>query len=109
MSKEELNPCPFCAGPAKVIKDDIDGSSWVQCQDCFAETFCDFDEHDAIAAWNTRAGEQGDEFDCVSKRYRRSRIGRNNRTGIWKKIKRQMNKRFRKEFKLEDQNTDPDQ
>lgn len=41
----------------------------------------------------------GDEFDCVSKRYRRYRQGLNNRSGYWKKIKRKMNKRFRKEGK----------
>lgn len=42
----------------------------------------------------------GDEFDCVSKKYR-SRLIANVRTGVWKSVKRKMNKRFRKEGKRE--------
>jgi len=38
--------------------------------------------------------KSGDEYDCVSKNYR-SMIS-NVRAGVWKKIKRKMNKRFRK-------------
>tara|TARA_B110000908_G_scaffold101879_1_gene120085 strand:+ start:496 stop:723 length:228 start_codon:yes stop_codon:yes gene_type:complete len=42
----------------------------------------------------------GDEFDCVSNKYR-SKFINNVRTGVWKSIKRKMNKRFRKEGKAE--------
>jgi hypothetical protein len=42
----------------------------------------------------------GDEFDCVSSVYR-SKLISNTRTGVWKAIKRKMNKRFRKEGKAE--------
>ena len=42
----------------------------------------------------------GDEVDCVSSVYR-SKLVKNTRTGVWKLIKRKMNKRFRKEGKTE--------
>ena len=41
----------------------------------------------------------GDEYDCVSKRCRRCT---EKRAGHWKKIKRKMNKRFRKQCKQQD-------
>jgi hypothetical protein len=39
-----------------------------------------------------------DEYDCVSKRFR-GNLSSNKRPGVWKRIKRQLNKRFRKEAK----------
>lgn len=40
----------------------------------------------------------GDEYDCTSKARRRGWLIR--RPGVWKRIKRKMNKRFRKEGKV---------
>ena len=42
--------------------------------------------------------KDGDEYDCVSK-YFRTNLSSNNRPGMWKKVKRKLNKRFRKEGK----------
>jgi len=39
----------------------------------------------------------GDEYDCVSRWRKRGYLNR--RTGVWKLVKRGMNKRFRKEGK----------
>ena len=40
----------------------------------------------------------GDEYDCVSKRFRGD-LSSNKRPGVWKRIKRKLNKRFRKDSK----------
>jgi len=42
--------------------------------------------------------KDGDEYDCVSK-YFRTNLSNNNRPGMLKKVKRRLNKRFRKEGK----------
>jgi len=41
--------------------------------------------------------KSGDEYECVSKRFRSDYS--NKRAGVWKRIKRQLNKRFRKDSK----------
>jgi C4-type Zn-finger protein len=68
---DELKPCPFCGGEAKLSKRDVEpqGDPWYgskvelfpECQNCacvkfdkyWHEGFSDRDE--AITAWNTRA------------------------------------------------------
>ncbi|MCP4377706.1 MAG: hypothetical protein GY794_16210 [bacterium] len=41
----------------------------------------------------------GDEYDCTSKWRNRGWLGK--RAGVWKRIKRKMNKRFRKRGKVD--------
>jgi len=43
--------------------------------------------------------KDGDEYDCVSKYFRTNLSSNNNRPGMLKKVKRRLNKRFRKEGK----------
>lgn len=79
---EELKPCPFCRGKAKLVGGDIDvrpiqdenGAyiaadvevmpSWVECIDCGAtgEVFDqdDNDQQNAAEAWNRRSGHGTD-------------------------------------------------
>lgn len=54
----ELKPCPFCGGEAAVILDD---RTWIECMDCPQKAGVGpFDtDAQAIAAWNTRAAEEG--------------------------------------------------
>lgn len=67
---EELKPCPFCGGKAKVVNRDVEpqGDTWygkkielfIECTDCgaclFDECFHEgfYNEEQAITAWNTR-------------------------------------------------------
>ena len=66
----ELEPCPFCAGPAEVVIKDVEpqGDPWyggklarfVQCQKCGCSLFDGFlhegfsDAAAAVDAWNKR-------------------------------------------------------
>lgn len=65
-----LLPCPFCGGPAEIVKRDVEpqGDPWygkkvelfVECKDCSACLFDGYfhdgfyDEEKAVAAWNRR-------------------------------------------------------
>lgn len=52
----ELKPCPFCAGEAKVSADLLVGESVYEayCDDCFASVGFHSTEGEAVAAWNRR-------------------------------------------------------
>ena len=58
--KEELKPCPFCGGKAKVYKEDkADEFTFVAaCTECFCEVNGVHTKQEAINAWNIRVGEQ---------------------------------------------------
>ncbi|KXV59962.1 hypothetical protein AD947_03105 [Acetobacter tropicalis] len=61
---EELKACPFCGDPHKLVATTTDEVSalilnnWVSCENCNAEGPIKRSRADAIAAWNTRAGEK---------------------------------------------------
>lgn len=69
---EELKPCPFCGGKAKVM--DMGYPHWVYCTNCGAKVHGGTtDEIDSIEAWNRRTLEKQDVPDTnvgntVSKR-----------------------------------------
>jgi Lar family restriction alleviation protein len=54
--KEELKPCPFCDGEAKVIEARSAGVNYylVECTKCFGRTVSYLKQEEAIAAWNRR-------------------------------------------------------
>ena len=58
---EELKPCPFCKSKAIIGKfsDDYQTTGWAECtkSGCSASIEVDGGEQKAIAAWNTRKGE----------------------------------------------------
>jgi ssDNA-binding Zn-finger/Zn-ribbon topoisomerase 1 len=65
MSENELKPCPFCGGEAVARSwPSSDGETWyVGCDDdndCPCESHACFgeDRAEALAAWNTRKGEE---------------------------------------------------
>ena len=49
---EELLPCPFCGGKAKLYRKPF--VSWVACVDCPVYMYREHDYKDAIRAWNRR-------------------------------------------------------
>ena len=52
---QELKPCPFCGGKAKIIKDPIKiGCTNNNCMIC-VQTIPNLQLEDAIEAWNRRA------------------------------------------------------
>ena len=64
MEKNELKPCPFCGGKAELII--VPGyfnkteSGWlVKCRNGCCNQMPYVSDHDAIDAWNRRAGEDG--------------------------------------------------
>lgn len=52
-TRDELLPCPFCGGEARIIT--AAGESWVLCDECKATTEAHTSRQIAIAAWNRRA------------------------------------------------------
>ncbi len=54
MMSEELKPCPFCGGPAELIKT-ARGNFFVQCACCCNGTLYYRTEKDAVQHWNRRA------------------------------------------------------
>lgn len=54
---EELKPCPFCGGVAKIMRPPYGGSyAWVQCQgECLTESPGANSVESAIADWNRRS------------------------------------------------------
>lgn len=51
----ELKPCPFCGGPAVLVRDEpTEGFCFVECGWCGAHG-PNTDEQHAIADWNRRA------------------------------------------------------
>ena len=50
---EELKPCPFCGGDAKIVEDDL---VWVECTECWAKSGTDSmaGKEMVIYDWNTR-------------------------------------------------------
>ena len=59
MSLPPLKPCPFCGGKARLLfKPIMDSELWVcECDDCFAKTYHEDTQREAVEAWNRRAGE----------------------------------------------------
>jgi Lar family restriction alleviation protein len=51
---EELKPCPFCGGEARIRRPGTKAWS-VSCVECMAESIFALDKNLAIAAWNRRA------------------------------------------------------
>lgn len=49
---EELIKCPFCGGEAEI--NGSNGTYWIDCNKCRAETGLSNTEAEAIAAWNRR-------------------------------------------------------
>ena len=57
---DELKPCPFCGGEAKVM--DMGFPYWVYCTKCYAKVHGGtLDEKDSIEAWNRRARDETDK------------------------------------------------
>ena len=55
MTATELKPCPFCGGPAVLVRDEpTEGFCFVECGWCGAHG-PNTDEQHAIADWNRRA------------------------------------------------------
>ncbi|ATJ90409.1 hypothetical protein HK16_04020 [Acetobacter senegalensis] len=60
----ELKSCPFCGDQNKLVAtctDEVTAlvlNNWVSCENCDAEGPIKKSRADAIAAWNTRAGEK---------------------------------------------------
>lgn len=58
MEKNKLLPCPFCSG-APYLAHNCYGQNYVRCPDCgacvFGKDADDFDEKEAVGAWNRRA------------------------------------------------------
>lgn len=64
MTDKELKPCPFCGIKASAYEDYVNSSAWeISCFNsaCRVEPYvCEKTKTEAIAAWNTRAGESHD-------------------------------------------------
>ena len=61
-----LRPCPFCGGADVLLV--LDAARWpvVQCQDCGANgPSITLSQHEAVAQWNTRAGEAAEREWCA--------------------------------------------
>ena len=51
---EELKPCPFCGGKAKIKKDDEGNHFYVLCKKCGTKSISTANETEAIDLWNMR-------------------------------------------------------
>src|SRR4051812_2665721 len=51
---EELRSCPFCGGVARACQQ---STYWIQCDTCSAEGGGALTPEEAVANWNTRAGD----------------------------------------------------
>ena len=62
MSLPPLKPCPFCGGRAEVKERNVFGGIHyrAECLDCFAKTYHENTEKDAVEEWNRRPGESND-------------------------------------------------
>ena len=54
---EELKPCPFCGGEAKLTDLTQAPESWVECTECGARTRFFSNSEEAADAWNARQVE----------------------------------------------------
>ena len=54
---DSIRPCPFCGGEARLFFAEEAGFWDVQCQSCGAQPFLRRKDHEAIEAWNRRAGD----------------------------------------------------
>lgn len=55
---DDLKPCPFCGGSAKLICCAHTGKFYIECANCEAMTDVNYDiRQKAITAWNTRPQE----------------------------------------------------
>ena len=80
---EELKPCPFCKSKAIIGKfsDDYQTTGWAECtkSGCSASIEVDGGEQKAIAAWNTRKGEDERIAQAVGIEKREARLNLENR------------------------------
>ena len=66
-NNNELKPCPFCGGKAKLEFDDEAcyhggrGLDFVECKKCHAKSALADSEIEAITLWNNRATEEQKE------------------------------------------------
>ena len=59
---EELKPCPFCGGEAKIFTPTI--STYIMCKECKASTNLYSQSEEAIEAWNRRANAAVEVVRC---------------------------------------------
>lgn len=64
---DELKPCPFCGGEArihsKVLAEGFDSGYWAVCDECGkGDTLPHESEEKAAAAWNARAAVTDEQF-----------------------------------------------
>lgn len=59
--EDELKPCPFCGGKAKIVMTEDDTGEcvgpfffWIRCEECHLETGAKSSESEAIKEWNRR-------------------------------------------------------
>lgn len=55
---EELKPCPFCGGEAKLCKGWCELDNYVECSECDVRTKPENTKSGAIKVWNRRVADE---------------------------------------------------